>query len=100
MPDTTHLAPEDLLQRTVQQPAETVDVSFSATPKRAKNQQPRLFLDLFSGVNAPLTHSMHSKGLDHFQPFDLDKDPSCNVLDDSMFALLLRMAWSGLIGAI
>ena len=37
---------------------------------------PRLFLDLFAGVNAPLTAAMHAQGSDHFQPFDLDRDLS------------------------
>ena len=45
---------------------------------------PKLFLDLFAGVNAPLTKAMHAAGADYFQPFDLDRDPKCNILDDFM----------------
>ena len=58
------------------------------------------FQPFFAGVNAPLTKAMRAKGADYFQPFDLDRDPKCNVLDDSVFAILLRVAWSGLIGAV
>ena len=68
--------------------------------KKPKNQHPRLFLDLFAGVNAPLTAAMHAQGSDYFQPFDLGRDPKCNILDDSVFAILLRVAWSGLVGAV
>ena len=64
---------------------------------KSKNQRPRLFLDLFAGVNAPLTKAMRAKGTDYFQPFGLDRDFKCNILDDSVFAILLRMAWSGLV---
>ena len=68
--------------------------------KKPKNQHPKLFLDLFAGANAPLTKAMHAAGADYFQPFDLDRDPTCNILDDSAFTILMRLAWSGLIGAI
>ena len=53
-----------------------------------------------SRVQILLTKAMHAKGADYFQPFDLDRDPKCNILDDSAFAILLRLAWSGLIGAV
>ena len=43
---------------------------------------------------------MHAAGADYFQPFDLDRDPKCNILDDSAFTILMRLAWSGLVGAI
>ena len=77
---------------------EPLDASRLAQGEKGRCATSAFHIDLFSGVNAPLTHSM--KGLDHFQPFDLDKDPSCNILHNSMFAFLLRMAWSDLIGAI
>ena len=92
--------PEDLAQQGTQQRHASEDATDSEAPKRAKNRQPRLFLDLFSGVNAPLTHAMHGKGVDHFQLFDLDKDPKCDILDNAVLAILLRMAWSGILGAV
>ena len=70
------------------------------TQKKAKNQHPKLFLDLFSGVNAPLTAAMQRIGADHFAPFDLDRDSKCNILDDTVFKILMRTAWSGLLGVV
>ncbi|CAE7521200.1 unnamed protein product, partial [Symbiodinium pilosum] len=40
-------------------------------PARKSAQQPRLFLDLFSGQHAPLTHAMERLGCDCFHPFDI-----------------------------
>ena len=101
-PANTDLSPEDLEHQTaLQPPIASPDTSTTAQQaKKPKNQRPKLFLDLFAGVNAPLTKAMHAAGADYFQPFDLDRDPTCNILDDSVFTILMRLAWSGLIGAI
>ena len=78
-----------------------IGVGFCCGPRtKAKNQRPRLFLDLFAGVNAPLTQAMHRLGVDYFEPSDLDRDPKYNILDDSVFNILMRAAWSGLIGVV
>ena len=98
----TDLMPDDLrLEAARCSEAASSDTPVAAQQiKKPKNQQLRLFLDLFAGVNAPLTKAMHAQGSDYFQPFDLERDPKCNMLDDSVFAILLRMAWSGLVGAV
>ena len=37
-------------------------------------------------------------GLDALEPFDLDANPQHDILDNSMFHLLLRVAFSGIVG--
>ncbi|CAE7250633.1 unnamed protein product, partial [Symbiodinium pilosum] len=68
-------------------------------PARKPAQQPRLFLDLFSGQHAPLTHAMERLGCDCFHPFDIAFAPGLDILDDSRYRLLLRVACSGIVGA-
>ena len=46
--------------------------------------QPRLFLDLFAGHSAPLTVAARAANLDHFIPFDIEYDPTFNILDDQV----------------
>ena len=62
--------------------------------------QPRLFLDLFAGRSAPLTVAARAANLDHFVPFDIEYDPSLNILDDTLFEQLLQLVHSGVFGAI
>ncbi|CAE7712408.1 unnamed protein product, partial [Symbiodinium pilosum] len=68
-------------------------------PARKSAQQPRLFLDLFSGQHAPLTHAMERLGCDCFHPFDIAFAPGLDILNDSHYRLLLRIACSGIVGA-
>ena len=73
----------------------------SAEAERVEHSKaPRLFLDVFSGTNAPLTAAMLEAEGDCFVPFDLDHNAQHNILDDGMFHLLLRICWSGIVGAI
>ena len=78
--------------------------SSSNQPDRAatapQSTPPRLFLDLFAGINAPLTTAMEALHVDCMQPFDLDADTACNILDDAQYRLLLRIASSGILGAL
>ena len=60
----------------------------------------RFFLDLFASHSAPLTLAAKAANLDHFCPFDIEFNHLCNILDDSQFENLLKLAHSGLIGAI
>ena len=48
-------------------------------PSAAKAPLPRLFLDLFAGIHAPLTAAVDALGLDTFEPFDLDANASHDV---------------------
>ena len=59
---------------------------------QSQSRMPRLFLDLFSGVHAPLSTAFASLGKDTFEPFDLDRNPKHNIL--------MRIAHLGLVGAI
>ena len=60
----------------------------------------RFFLDLFAGHSAPLTVAAKAANLDHFSPLDIEFNHFCNILDDTQFENLLKLAHSGLIGAI
>ena len=62
------LLPEDLGQEAARMPLiASSDTSVAAQQaKKPKNQRPKLFLDLFAGVNAPLTKAMRAKGADYF----------------------------------
>ena len=68
--------------------------------KKAKTQQPRLFLHLFAGVHSPLSKATHALQCDYFTPFDLARHPSHDILDDRVMHLLQRLAFSGLVGVI
>ena len=56
-------------------------------------------VDLFSGQRAPLTHAMERLGCDCFHPFDIAFAPGLDILNDSHYRLLLRVACSGIVGA-
>jgi len=60
----------------------------------------RLFLDLFAGHSAPLSCAAKIANIDHFSPFDIEFYASCDILDDDLFENLLKLAHSGLIGAV
>ena len=82
----------------LQSPALTLRRRSFCLPRRSQKSHPLAFLDLFSGVNAPLTAAMRSLGLDTFEPFDQDADSRFNILHNSMFALPLKLVNSGLVG--
>ena len=60
----------------------------------------RLFLDLFAGHSAPLSVAARAAQLDSFQPFDIEFDHLCDILNDDLFETLLKIACTGLVGAI
>ena len=47
-----------------------------------------------------LTTAMIALRGDCFEPFDLDGNAQPDILDNNMFHLLLRVCWSGIVGAI
>ena len=56
----------------------------------------RFFLDVFAGVNAPLSQAAAKTGLDRYEPLDIISNAARDILLDS----LLRLCWSGAIGLI
>ena len=66
----------------------------------ASSKPIRLFLDLFAGHSAPLSCAAKTLNMDHFSPFDIEFDASCDILNDDLFENLLKLAHSGLVGAV
>ena len=62
--------------------------------------QPRTFLDLLAGHSAPLSVAAGAANLDHFIPFDIEYDPTFDILDEKQFENLLQLVRSGVVGAI
>ena len=60
----------------------------------------RFFLDVFAGVNAPLSQAAAKAGLDRYEPLDIISNAAYDILIDSTFECLLRLCWSGAIGLI
>ena len=60
----------------------------------------RLFLDLFAGHSAPLSCAAKTLNMDHFSPFDIEFNATCDILNDDLFENLLKLAHSGLVGAV
>ena len=60
----------------------------------------RLFLDLFAGHSAPLSCAAKTANIDHFSPFDIEFNASCDILNGELFENLLKVAHSGLVGAV
>ena len=60
----------------------------------------RLFLDLFAGHSAPLSCAAKEANIDHFYAFDVEFDPYGDILNDDLFETILKLAHSGLVGAI
>ena len=50
--------------------------------------------------SAPLSCAAKQANIDHFSPFDIEIDPIYDILNDDHFETLLKLAHSGLIGAI
>ena len=59
-----------------------------------------MFLDLFAGHSAPLSCAAKTANIDHFSPFDIEFNASCDILHDDLFENLLKLAHSGLVGAV
>ena len=65
-----------------------------------QSTSPRLFFDLFAGHSAPLSAAAKTANIDHFYPFGIEFNHVCDILNDDQFETLLKLAHSGLIGAI
>lgn len=63
------------------------------------SQPIRLFLDFFAGHGAPLLRSHRSQHWS-FYPFDIEFDHTCDILNNDHIENPLKLAHSGLIGAI
>ena len=59
-----------------------------------------MFLDLFAGHSAPLSCAAKTANIDHFSPFDIEFNATCDILNDDLFENLLKLAHSGLVGAV
>ena len=83
---------------------ETFPAKLSEEPARTaaakRSTAPKLFLDLFAGVSAPLTAAMEALHADCMQPFDLDANAAFDIVDNAQYRLLLRAASSGILGAL
>ena len=60
----------------------------------------RFFLDVFAGVNAPLSQAAAKASLDRYEPLDIVSNAEHDILLDATFESLLRLCWSGTIGLI
>ena len=76
------------------------DSSIDLPSPPPQTASPRLFFDLFAGHSAPLSAAAKTANIDHFYPFDIEFTHVCDILNDDQFEILLKLAHSGLIGAI
>ena len=76
------------------------DSSIDLPSPPPQTASPRLFFDLFAGHSAPLSAAAKTANIDHFYPFDIEFNHVCDILNDDQFEILLKLAHSGLIGAI
>ena len=60
----------------------------------------RFFLDVFAGVNAPLSQAADKAGLDRYEPLDIVSNAEHDILLDSTFESLLRLCWIEATGLI
>ena len=60
----------------------------------------RLFFELFSGPHAPLTSQILHFGISCLQPMDILCDPQMDILDNTCYEQLLRLASSRVIGSL
>ena len=75
-----------------------LDVPMNPPPEAPSKRPPRLFLDRFAGAHCPLTNAVPGMGLDAFALFDFALHATHGILDDGVMHLLLRLAYSGLVG--
>lgn len=84
--------------REPQSPQEKTDPK--PRPPPPSKVAPRLLLDVFSGIHAPISQAAMEMGLDRFEPFDIMINPEHDILNDDVFHSLLKICWSGLVGLI
>lgn len=63
-------------------------------------EEPRLLLDVFSGIHSPISQAAMEMGLDRFEPFDIMINPEHDILNNDVFHSLLKICWSGIVGLI
>ena len=59
--------------------------------------KPACFRDLFAGARAPVFSALHEKSYDCIEPIDKINGTSHDILDDSVFEAVLRLASSTLV---
>ena len=74
-------------------------INFVSKPDTAAISQckPACFLDLFAGARAPVFSALHKKSYDCIEPIDKINGASHDILDDSVFEAVLRLASSTLV---
>ena len=87
-PDSTAL--HELLNLT-----KWIDLPDFVPPKKQ-----RMFLELFSGPNHPLSSHIRSLGVEVLKPFDILLDPSLDILDDQCYYTILRVVASRQVGSV
>eukprot|EP00438_Fugacium_kawagutii_P024615 Skav227274 [mRNA] locus=scaffold3803:105876:109202:- [translate_table: standard] len=60
---------------------------------------PKFFLDLYSGHSSPVSVAAGRLSVDRFEPIDKNFGDHMDLLDDDVFADILALAGSGLVGA-
>ena len=78
-----------------------------ASPARAQPAAPptpeapaRVLLDLFAGRHSPIAVAASKQGIPHWEPIDIAINEAHDILSDSFFTRLLRLAWSGRIALL
>ena len=61
----------------------------SVTIEPFASKPTRLFLDLFAGHSAPLSCAAKAANIDHFSPFDIDFNASCDIM-----TICLKTYWN------
>lgn len=69
-------------------------------PSMAYPPPQRCFFEMFSGPNAPLTTQVLHFGVSCLQPMDIICDPSMDILDNTCYEQLLRLAASRVLGTV
>ena len=59
-----------------------------------------MLLDLFAGRHSPVAVAASKQGIPHWEPIDVAIDEAHDILSDSFFTRLLRLAWSGRIALL
>ena len=77
----------------------SLPTNFVSKPDTAASShgKPASFLDLFAGARAPVFSALHEKSFDCIEPIDKINGPSHDILDESVFAAVLRLASSTLV---
>ena len=72
-------------------------VAPETTTAASSHCKPAVFLDLFAGARAPVFCALHSKSYDCIEPVDKINGPAHDILDDTVFEAVLRLASSTLV---